>query len=289
MTAGATNAAYTYDGTGLRASKTIGATTSSFTWDVGQIPNLLSDGTTDYLYGPGDLPVEQIASDGTHWYFHDQLGSTRALTNSNGTVDCTYDYTPYGAVLGHTGTASTPMQYTGQYTDTETGLVYLRARYYDPTTAQFLTVDPAVEQTLSAYGYTTNNPLNLIDPTGLWSLGGFIHKHAAVISHINAIATAVTGVAALAGTVCTVLTSGACAPVAAAVFWTSYAVMMTTQVALNYDKCAYGSGWDCTESTAITVGSATAGGTVGAVTKFRGLLPVRMEQTVNNIRKICGL
>ncbi|WP_327370726.1 RHS repeat-associated core domain-containing protein [Streptomyces sp. NBC_01217] len=289
VTAGATNAAYTYDGTGLRASKTIGATTSSFTWDVGQIPNLLSDGTTDYLYGPGDLPVEQIASDGTHWYFHDQLGSTRALTNSNGTVDCTYDYTPYGAVLGHTGTASTPMQYTGQYTDTETGLVYLRARYYDPTTAQFLTVDPAVEQTLSAYGYTTNNPLNLIDPTGLWSLGGFIHKHAAVISHINAIATAVTGVAALAGTVCTVLTSGACAPVAAAVFWTSYAVMMTTQVALNYDKCAYGSGWDCTESTAITVGSATAGGTVGAVTKFRGLLPVRMEQTVNNIRKICGL
>lgn len=53
-----------------------------------------------------------------------------------------------------------------QYTDTETGFAYLRARYYDPTIAQFLTIDPLVEQTASAYTYTGGNPLNATDPTG---------------------------------------------------------------------------------------------------------------------------
>ncbi|WP_405491880.1 RHS repeat-associated core domain-containing protein [Streptomyces sp. NBC_00096] len=288
-TTGGATATYRYDGNGLRASKTAGGTTTAFAWDGEENPDLLYDGTTSYLYGPEQAPVEQISAAGTQWYFHDQIGSTRALTDTTGAVTCTYGYTPFGTVSGHTGTASTALQYTGQYTDTETGLLYLRARYYDPSTAQFLSVDPLVSQTLSAYGYSVNNPLNFTDPSGQWSLGGFIHKHAAVISHINAIATAVTAVAAVVGTVCTVLTSGACAPVAAAVFWVSYAVMMTTQVALNYDKCKYGTGWDCAESTAFTIGDAAAGGTAGVVTKFRGLLPVKMEQTVNNMRKICGL
>jgi RHS repeat-associated protein len=59
-----------------------------------------------------------------------------------------------------------------QYGDPETGLIYLRARYYDPTTAQFLSRDPAVAFTRSAYGYVGGNPLNGADPTGLgcgWS------------------------------------------------------------------------------------------------------------------------
>ena len=54
-----------------------------------------------------------------------------------------------------------------QYTDPETGLIYLRARYYDPTTAQFLTRDPLDALTRSAYGYVGDNPMNGADPTGL--------------------------------------------------------------------------------------------------------------------------
>jgi RHS repeat-associated protein len=56
---------------------------------------------------------------------------------------------------------------SGQYTDTETGLQYLRARYYDPTTGTFPTVDPAYDLTLSRYGDTADNPLNATDPSGL--------------------------------------------------------------------------------------------------------------------------
>jgi hypothetical protein len=53
--------------------------------------------------------------------------------------------------------------------DPETGLIYLRARYYDPATAQFLSRDPAVALTQSAYGYVDGNPLNSTDPTGMWN------------------------------------------------------------------------------------------------------------------------
>jgi RHS repeat-associated protein len=71
-----------------------------------------------------------------------------------------------GNQTGHTGTATTPLGYDGQYTNTDTGLIYLRAREYDPATAQFSSVDPAVESTLEAYTYTHDNPVNQTDPTG---------------------------------------------------------------------------------------------------------------------------
>jgi RHS repeat-associated protein len=160
------SARYTYDGTGLRTSKTVGSTSTQYTWDT-TAATLLYDGTTAYLYGPSGLPIEQISASATQWYFHDQLGSTRALTDATGTVVAGYSYTPWGAVISHTGSASTPLQFTGQYTDAESGLIYLRARYYDPSTAQFLTKDPALDITRSPYGYTGDNPLNATDPSGL--------------------------------------------------------------------------------------------------------------------------
>ena len=88
------------------------------------------------LYGPGGLSIEQInTSTGTIRYLHhDQAGSTRLLTGSTGTVEGTYTYTPYGGVEGHTGTATTPLGYDSQYTNTDTGLIYMRARVYDPAT-----------------------------------------------------------------------------------------------------------------------------------------------------------
>ena len=56
-----------------------------------------------------------------------------------------------------------------KYIDPETGLLYLRNRYYDPTTAQFLARDPLNASTRSAYGYAGNDPLNQDDPLGLCS------------------------------------------------------------------------------------------------------------------------
>jgi RHS repeat-associated protein len=129
-----------------------------------------------YIYGPGGLPVEQIGFDGTKvWFHHDQLGSTRLLTDQAGNWRTRYSYDPYGhGPIVDTNpalpTATTPLGYTGQYTDIETGHQYLRARYYDPTTAQFLSRDPITALTREPYGYTYGNPLNATDPSGLWSV-----------------------------------------------------------------------------------------------------------------------
>lgn len=162
-------ASYVYADGGLRASKTISGAKTTFTWDrTGEEPKLLSDGTINYVYGPDGHLLEQIGATGTVTYVHhDQLGSTRLLTSSSGAKVGTYNYDAYGAVVAKTGSATTPLQYTGEYTDSESGLVYLRARYYDPATAQFINVDPAIENTRAAYAYADGNPINSIDPDGL--------------------------------------------------------------------------------------------------------------------------
>jgi RHS repeat-associated protein len=105
---------------------------------------------------------------------HDQLGSTMALVASGGQLASFYDYDAYGTLRSSTITDGndTNFRYVGQYTDPETGLQHLQARYYDPSTAQFLTVDPLVGQTGQPYGYTAGDPLNATDPSGqfAWEL-----------------------------------------------------------------------------------------------------------------------
>jgi RHS repeat-associated protein len=128
------------------------------------------------MYGRLENTIEQINnSTGEVLYLHhDQAGSTRLLTGSTGKVEGAYTYGPYGATEGHTGTATTPLGYDGQYTSPDTGLIYMRARVYDPATAQFLTVDPEVGTTRAPYTYAGDNPLNEADPSGRESLLGEI-------------------------------------------------------------------------------------------------------------------
>jgi RHS repeat-associated protein len=165
LTTAGTNATYKYDGAGSRVSKTVGGVITSFVYDDAALSNILTDGTNDYLYGPGGLPIEQRSAAGSYWFVHDQIGSTIALLDASGARVAAYTYSPYG-VVGKSGTVSTVLQYTGQYTDVESGLVFLRARYYDPATAEFLTMDPDTDVTGTPYAYTGGNPLNAVDLTG---------------------------------------------------------------------------------------------------------------------------
>ena len=164
---------YAYDGNGLRASQSINGTTTHLAWDTTEeLPLILTDTTNSYIYGPGGLGVEQINnSTGTALYLHhDQQGSTRLLTGSTGTVTGKCSYAAYGTPTCE-GTMTTPLGYDGQYTNADTGLVYLRARDYDPATGQFVSVDPRSTETRAPYAYTEDNPITLSDPTGLrpWS------------------------------------------------------------------------------------------------------------------------
>jgi len=120
-------------------------------------------------YGPSNLTIEQInTSTGAVLYLHhDQAGSSRLLTGSTGKAEATFTYGPYGALTGCTGTATTPLGYDGQYTNSDTSLIYLRARNYDPVTGQFLTVDPLRAITKTPYNYAADSPVNHVDPFGL--------------------------------------------------------------------------------------------------------------------------
>ena len=111
--------------------------------------------------------MEQITSEGKVLYMHhDEQGSTRLLTGASGNVEGASTYDAYGDLVASTGSASTPLGYGGQYTEPATGLIYLRARSYEPATAQFTSVDPAVEATGAPYDYADDDPINGADPTG---------------------------------------------------------------------------------------------------------------------------
>ena len=185
---------YGYNGDGLRTSETISGTTTYLAWDLAEkLPVILNDGINSYIYSPGGLPVEQINnSSGTVLYLHhDQQGSTRLLTSSTGKTEATFTYDAYGNKTGSTGTSTTSMGYDGQYTNADTGLIYLRARDYDPVTGQFLSVDPEVEQTREAYGYAGRNPMMNGDPTGRSILGDALEA-----AHYIITAGAIVGCAA---------------------------------------------------------------------------------------------
>ena len=104
---------------------------------------------------------------------------TSLLTNAQGTVVAEMDvhgnvtytaaYRPYGQQ--QTGTPQAGPGYTGHVNDPDTGLVYMQARYYDPSIGRFLSVDPVGPIAgnifnFSRYSYTNNNPVNHIDPDG---------------------------------------------------------------------------------------------------------------------------
>jgi RHS repeat-associated protein len=166
---------YAYDGDGVRQSKAVSGTTTHFTWDEsGGLPLLLQEkagagNPVSYIYGPSGLPVEQIAGSTTTYLHHDQIGSTRLVTDSAGNTGTatTTAYDPYGNVVSTSGALTSNLGFSGEYLDAESGLYYLRARYYDPATAQFLTRDPAVATTMSPYGYAAGNPLSHSDPSGM--------------------------------------------------------------------------------------------------------------------------
>jgi RHS repeat-associated protein len=93
------------------------------------------------------------------------------LSDASGTIIQRYEYSPFGEVLAAEGQRPSALQYTGEQKDVDTGLVYLRARWYDSATGRFTTRDPFpgfadVPQTLHPYIYALNNPVNLTDPSG---------------------------------------------------------------------------------------------------------------------------
>lgn len=103
------------------------------------------------------------------YVYTDPQGTPLAEADVNGNITATFDYAPYGSQA--LGTAPNGPGYTGHVNDPDTGLVYMQARYYDPSTGKFLSVDPVVPRlgdvfNFNRYAYANNNPVTNIDATG---------------------------------------------------------------------------------------------------------------------------
>lgn len=102
------------------------------------------------------------------FYFHtDHLDTPKAITNSSQQVVWEADYSPFGEASVESGIVNN-LRFSGQYFDQETGLHYNYNRYYDPLLGRYLSSDPiGLEGGINTYTYTSNNPINFIDPYGL--------------------------------------------------------------------------------------------------------------------------
>lgn len=141
-------------------------------YTASSLPLIVKAGTTGYIPGPNGLPLEQVTSGGSVYYYHaDQIGNTRALTDSTGAVQDTWAYDPYGNVTSSTGSVVNPFRFQGQYLDATNGLYYLRARWCDSNASQFAAVDRALPFTKERYVVVSDDPVNSTDPTGLWTVG----------------------------------------------------------------------------------------------------------------------
>jgi RHS repeat-associated protein len=105
------------------------------------------------------------------FYVYDGAGSARQLTNSAGVVTDEYEYDAYGNSFTKQGTTPNNYLYRGEQYDPDLSLYYLRARYYNPLTGRFVSMDPengivTDPRTLHKYLYAGGDPTNRIDPTG---------------------------------------------------------------------------------------------------------------------------
>ncbi len=126
----------------------------------------------DGILDPVHITAEKIA-----YFHHDNLGSTRLMTDSTGNVVMDQDYMPFGGDLPEVGQTEVldeeaeGYKYTGQKEVASIGLYYYGARYYDPKIGRFITEDSwpgemVNPQSQNLYVYVMNNPLRYVDPTG---------------------------------------------------------------------------------------------------------------------------
>ena len=166
---------YIYDGNNQRIGKRIdGAVTERYVIDRNQI-DLVFDGagtqTHRYLYG---TQIDQVLADetatGMVWALADRLGTVNDLVDNNGVVANHITYDSFGKVVAQINAGMEfRYGYTGREQDSETGLDYYRARYYDAGNGRFISEDPlgfgAGDGNLTRYVF--NSPTNFVDPSGL--------------------------------------------------------------------------------------------------------------------------
>ena len=116
--------------------------------------------------------IEQAHAEISYFLYDAPNRSVTALTNQSQDVVNKYEYTGFGNASSAVEAVSNTRRYVGEQQEPENNLIFLRARYYDPSMGRFITHDPRPgaprnPQSINSYIYAVNNPINLTDPSGL--------------------------------------------------------------------------------------------------------------------------
>jgi RHS repeat-associated protein len=181
MSASGSSVSLLYDGDGNRVAKTVNSVTTRYLVDdlnptgLPQVMDEVVGGAVERVYTYGLQRISEDQNVSNTWigsyYGYDGAGSVRQLTNSAGVVTDTYEYDAFGNKINSTGTTPNNYLYRGEQYDSDLGLYYLRARYYNTMTGRFVSMDPengivTDPKTLHKYLYANGDPINRIDPSG---------------------------------------------------------------------------------------------------------------------------
>jgi RHS repeat-associated protein len=221
---------YTYSADGLRRRSAVNGTITDFVLDDnGMLNRELKNGSSIATYLVGVRGSEYKRNDSTGaivWYVYDGLGSVLEEVDQNGNVSAYRKYDAYGSVRsGQSGMSRQKFVGSlGHTSDDETGLIYMHARYMDPTVGRFASEDPS-ENGNNWYSYCNCNPVNLYDPDGcvstraaenLVAIGGGLAASAVIICFMLALGGSTGGVLGEAGVKALLITAVWCVAVGAA-------------------------------------------------------------------------
>ena len=167
---------YVHDPLGRRIAKKIdGVIVEKYLWQG--LTRLLAvyDSSDNLLmrfeYADGRMPVAMTKGGSTYYLTYDQVGSLRVVADASGNVVKRIDYDSFGNIINDNNPSfEVPFGFAGGLHDQDTGLVRFGHRDYDPDTGRWTAKDPIlfVGGDTDLYGYCLNNPINLIDPDGLY-------------------------------------------------------------------------------------------------------------------------
>ena len=180
FTDGETTASYKYNADGLRTSKTVDGKTINHIWDGSKQIVVDMDDSDWYsaeVYVRGTNLLAKFSKQSGNvktdyqYYTQNAHGDVVNLTDSTGAITKSYKYDAFGVEQNVDDADDNAFRYCGEYYDSESGTIYLRARYYDPTIGRFISRDSVTGEntdplSLNLYTYCHNNPILGVDPSG---------------------------------------------------------------------------------------------------------------------------
>ena len=164
-TANGKYATYKYLSNGYRCYKKVSGVETDFVWDGDEIGAEYDENgnVTNVLFRGNNLVRDSKGNN----YVYDSHGSVTSILNNNGSKSKEYEYDAFGNIENETNASTyNPWQYCGEYTDQESGFIYLRNRYYDSEIGRFINEDPA-RSGGNWYSYCSGNPIMFWDKMGL--------------------------------------------------------------------------------------------------------------------------